>query len=130
MFAKGFALDVLLGSECTSAMCMIMISLWIFLRNLFCYFLVCGDSKLFLWQLFRFFMKLIHLHYSSQKTVLQRLMTSFNLFLNNWGTEIIGIRPYVSTWCPNIKKMNAHKLCILWSPLNLSSIPYEKNYAW
>ena len=28
-----------------------------------------------------------------QQIVLQRLVTSSSLFLNNWGTEIIGIRP-------------------------------------
>ena len=77
-----------------------------FLHNLFCYFLICGDSKPFLFQLFRSSMKLIHLHY-------------------NCGTEITGIRPWVSTWCPNIKKMKVQNVCILWSVLILSS-PYEK----
>ena len=30
-------------------------------------------------------------------------------------------------WCPNIKKMKAHKAYILWSLLFLSCIPYEKD---
>ena len=30
-------------------------------------------------------------------------------------------------WCPNIMQMKAHKACILWSLLILSSIPYKKN---
>ena len=59
MFAKDSILDVWLGSECASAVCVIIVSLQIFLHNLFCHFLVCGDSKLFLFQLFRFSMKLI-----------------------------------------------------------------------
>ena len=67
------------------------ISLSIFLHNFF-YFLVCGDSKLFVFRLFRFSIKLIHLHTGS-KIVLERLVTSSNLLPHNWGTEIIGIRP-------------------------------------
>ena len=30
-------------------------------------------------------------------------------------------------WCPNIKKKKAHKACISWNLLILSSILYEKN---
>ena len=30
----------------------------------------------------------------------------------------------------NIKKMKRYRVCILWSVLNFSSIPYEKKYAW
>ena len=60
------------------------------------------------------------------KIALEKLVTSSSLFLYNEGTENIGIRPYAWTWCPNIKKMKAHKICVLWSLLILSSIPYEK----
>ena len=60
------------------------------------------------------------------KIVLERLVTSSNLFLHNWGAEIIGIRLFVSTWRPNVKRMKAHKVRILWSLLILSSILYKK----
>ena len=66
MFAKSSILDVLLSSECACAACVIIISLQIFLHNIFCYFLVYGDSKLFLFQLSRLFIKLIHLYYNWQ----------------------------------------------------------------
>ena len=81
----------------------------------FRYFLLWGDSKLFISQLFRFSMELIHLHYSWQQNRVAKI-----------GDIFQSVRPWVSTWCPNIKKMKANKVCILWSLFILSSFPYEK----
>ena len=61
------------------------------------------------------------------KIVMEKLVRSSSLFSHKLGTEIIGFTPYVSSWCSNIKKMKAHNVCILWSLLIWSSIPYGKN---
>ena len=67
---KGSILDLSLCSECACAVCVIIICLQTFPLNFFCYLLICGDSKLFVFQLFRSsmkHMKLIHLHYNWQQ---------------------------------------------------------------
>ena len=67
MFAKCSILDVWVRSECASAVCVIIISLYIFLHNLFLLLSYLWWFKLFLFQLFRFSIKLIHLHYNWQQ---------------------------------------------------------------
>ena len=125
-FTKGSILGVWMGSECASAVCVIIISLQIFLHNVFVTLLFAVIQSFFFFNFSDFPWNSYTCTTIVNKIALERLLTSSSLFLHNWGTEIIGIRPYVPTWCPNIKKMKAHKVYILWNLLILSSIPYEK----
>ena len=88
--------------------------LWLFNAFSFCNFLIFHETYTPALQL-------------ATTSYCERLVTSSSLLLNDCGIEVINIRPYVLSWCPNIKKMKAHEVCILWGLLNLSSISYEKN---
>ena len=68
-FAKGYILDVWVGSECAS--CCVRdndLSVNFTTQPYFLIFLVfSGDSRLLFFQFFRFSMKLIHMHYNCQQ---------------------------------------------------------------
>ena len=93
------------------------------IQPLFVTFLFAVMQSFFFFNFFDFAWNLYTCTTIGKKIVLERLVIFSNLFLHNWRTKIIGIRPYVSTWCSNIKKIKAHKVCILWGLLILSSIP-------
>ena len=75
IFVKGSILYVWLGSECASVVFVIIFSLKSFLYSLICFFLFLvfnDDSNLRLFQLFRFSMKHIHLHYNWQQNLIKK----------------------------------------------------------
>ena len=95
--------------------------------NFFVTFLFAVIQSFFFFSFFDFLWNSYICTTTGNKIILERLVTSSSLFLHNWGTKIIGIRPYVSKWCPNIKRIKAQKIYIVWSLLILLSISYEKN---
>ena len=87
IFTKGFLLHVWLDSVCGSAVCVMIISLKIFLRNLIChFFLFSVVVRSFVFFSFSYFpCNSYSCTIFGSKMLFERLVTSFNLFLHNWG---------------------------------------------
>ena len=86
--AKGSILDVWVGSECASVVCVIIISLQSFLYNLICYFFLISvviQSFVF-FNFFNFPWNSYTCTTIGDKILLKGLVTSSNLSLHNWGT--------------------------------------------
>ena len=93
MFAKGFILNFWLGSEDVCAACLIIIPLYIFYTTFFVTFLFVVTQSFS-------FSNFSDLPWNSyictpigSKIVWERSVTASSLFLHNWLSEIIGIRP-------------------------------------
>ena len=78
--------------------------------------------KFFIFQLFRFSMKLmkpIHLHYNWQQNRVGKM-----------GDIFQPVRPYVSTWCQNIKKNEITWSMYFVEPFLYYQVFLMKKYAW